>query len=560
MFSVYLSLFNKLFNGYFKRELKKSNSSIIFYFTNKLFLKKTRGVSFLVFLSLSSGLFCFSFPSQALPSLSKLFNSDKSNPEKASTLGLDILKAINQWNASLVEKILPSVVNISTTSTVQLPRRVLPLQRALPFGMGMPPLEESPDLNDFFSERTKRSSLGSGFIIDPEGHIVTNYHVIADAEKILVKLSDDSEFEAKVIGVDKRADIALLKIDVSYKLPFLALGDSSKVQTGHQVFAIGNPHGLGGTVTSGIISNRSRDLSAKDIGLSVSEYVNELLQIDAAVNIGNSGGPSIDIEGNVIGMNTIIYSPTGGSIGLAFAIPSKVVNHSIKQIKQYGKARHGWIGVFVQPMTEEIAASLELKEIRGGLITTLLPQSPAAKAGLKIGDVILKYNNIEIKDSSPIPRLVAETPTGKEIPLVIWRDSKEQKIMVIIEEYEAAEEAGLIPNFNDEPRALNKEGEILGLEINALNNESRERFEIKESLKGVVISNVKRDSEAWTRGFRPGNLILSVNQQLVETPEQVIAIVEEARKSQKKTPLLFLVTRADDIPIFAALNFDPKEK
>lgn len=491
--------------------------------------------------------------------LSKFLKNDQVKKESSPDLGLVILKSINQWNAKLVNKILPSVVNISTTSAMQLPRHILPLQRGLPFGMGTPP-DDFPDSNDFLPEKNKRSSLGSGFIIDPEGHIVTNYHVIADAEKILVKLSDDTEFEAKVAGVDKRADIALLKIQTPHPLPFLSLGDSSEVCTGHQVFAIGNPHGLGGTVTSGIISNRSRDLSAKGIGLSVSEYVNELLQIDAAVNTGNSGGPSVDIEGNVIGMNTIIYSPTGGSIGLAFAIPSKVVNHSIKQIKQYGKARHGWIGVFVQPVSEEIAESFELKESSGALITNLLPQSPAAKAGLKVGDIILKYNNHTIKDSAPFPRLVAETTAGKQVPLVVWRNGKDHLIMVTIEEYEAAEEAGLIPNLGEEPKALNKEGEVFGLELHALSQEIRERFEIKESSKGVLIINVKRDSEAWVKGFRPGNLILSVNQQLVETPEQVMTIVAEAKKTAKKT-VLFLVTRGeDDLPLFSALSLETKDR
>jgi serine protease Do len=466
------------------------------------------------------------------------------------------------FNASLadiVEGLMPAVVNISTTATVSPnQQRIIPLPR-LPFGIPLLPFDEMPELGEGFAEKLKRSSLGSGFIVDSEGYIVTNYHVIADADKVLVRLSDDAELEAKTVGVDKSTDIALLKVEAGRKLECVSFGDSGTIRVGDRIFVIGNPYGLGGSVTSGIVSYKARDIGGEDMPSRsqsrLSDYVHDLIQIDASVNQGNSGGPVFNLKGEVIGMSTVIFSPTGTSIGLAFAIPSRVIQDSVAQLKKFGKARHGWIGVNIQPVTEEIADSLGLRKAAGALVASVVPDGPAAKVGLRTGDVILKFNGHDIKDSRRVPRLVGEIVAEKKVPVVIWRDRKEVTIHITIGEFEAAEESGLIPGSGGEPRAQERGREILGMELQTLTRDSRERYEIKQSAKGVLIAGLKRDSQPWSKNVRPGDTIVEVDQQPVETPAQVIEKIEAAKKSNRKTVLL-LISHGDDDVMFVALRLD----
>ncbi|MEN8195899.1 MAG: Do family serine endopeptidase, partial [Pseudomonadota bacterium] len=347
--------------------------------------------------------------------------------------------------ADLVETLQPAVVNVSTTQMMD--------------GGGNEGLEfefpEGSPFRDFFDqfnrkrgeqeERPRRAqSLGSGFIIAAEGLVVTNNHVIEGADKITVTLVDDTTYDAELVGRDTKTDLALLKIQADREFPFVSWGNSDKMRVGDWVIAIGNPLGLGGTVTAGIVSARQRDIR--------SGPYDDFLQTDAPINRGNSGGPLFDMNGNVIGINTAIYSQSGGSIGIGFAIPSNLADGVIDQLRNFGTTRRGWLGVQIQQVTDEIAESLGLKDARGALVAGVLDGSPAKAAKMKEGDVILKFDGRNVNESRKLPRIVADTAVGKAVKVVVWRAGDEITVTVTLGELEKFDEANLPADApGDEP-------------------------------------------------------------------------------------------------------------
>jgi serine protease Do len=442
--------------------------------------------------------------------------------------------------ADLAERLSPSVVNISTTTIIEDKSRQMPS-----FPPGSP-------FEDFFKQfdnpggkKRKAQSLGSGFIIDETGYIITNNHVIDNAEKIMVILYDDTSFEAKVVGKDPKTDVALLKIDPKKtKLTAVKFGDSNDLRVGDWVMAIGNPFGFGGTVTAGIVSARGRNLSG-----SYDDYI----QTDASINRGNSGGPLFDMKGNVVGINTAIFSQSGGSVGIGFAVSSNLAKQVTDQLKQYGRTKRGWLGVLIQEISQEIADSLGMKSAKGALVSSATEGGPAEKAGVKTGDVILKFNDIEIGSMKELPKVVAGTPVGKSVPLVILRNGKEIVLNVTLGELELAEKENLIGNSNSSSGKI-KEYDKLGFIAEELNSKNKSKFNLKNIDNGVVITSVKDDSPAQTAGLVPGMVIVRVGQVEVNSLDVIDQSLQNAIK-QKRKALLFLV-KVDNRTRFVAIELD----
>jgi serine protease Do len=443
--------------------------------------------------------------------------------------------------ADVAEGLQDTVVNISTTQTLKGSKEGSPIGPG-PKGS---PFEEF--FNDFFDDQEKEgvprkvSSLGSGFVIDPAGLIVTNNHVIEGADEIIINFTNGSKLKVvKILGHDPKTDLALLKVEPHQPLKAARFGDSSKMRVGDWVMAIGNPFGLGGSVTVGIISATKRDIN--------SGPYDDFLQTDAAINRGNSGGPLFNMDGEVIGVNTAIISPTGGSIGIGFAVPSNSAVQVVDQLKQFGETRRGWLGVHVQNVTGEIAGSLGLKEPVGALVANIAPDSPAAAAGLKTSDVITKFDGQVIDTMRALPRAVASTAVGKPVELEVFRNGETLHLKATIgrlpqdaEEEEKAQEA------EPEPGAEAEEGEegidhedLLGLSIAPLTEELRSQFQIGKSVEGVVITQVDPDSPAAQKRVKPGDVIVEVTQERVTDPQEVLARVEEVKKSGRKSVLLLI--------------------
>jgi len=453
--------------------------------------------------------------------------------------------------ADLAERLLPAVVNISTTQTIRPDRN----QRR---GPDIPQFPPGSPFEEFFREFFDRQrpdapprraqSLGSGFIIDEAGYIVTNNHVIADADEIKVTMQDNTQLSAKVVGRDAKTDLALLKVDSPKPLPFVKFGNSDEARVGDWVIAIGNPFGLGGSVTAGIISARQRDINAGPY--------DDFIQTDASINRGNSGGPLFNLAGEVIGINTAIYSPSGGSVGIGFAIPSALAKPVLEQLREFGRARRGWLGVNIQTVTEEIADSLGLDKPRGALVARVTEKGPAEQAKIEPGDVILKFDGREVTEMRRLPRMVAETPVGKTVPVVIWRKGKEMTVQVKIGELEDTEQmAAAAPGGDRTPSGPPASTvETLGMSLATLTPELRERYEIDEKTKGVVITKVDEGSPAAERGLRPGEVIVEVNQEPVSSPQQVVDKVKEA-KSQGRRGVLVMVDRQGE-QRFVGLSVD----
>ena len=403
--------------------------------------------------------------------------------------------------ADLAEKLLPAVVNVSTTQTITAKTE----EDMLP-DLQLPP--GSP-FEDFFKEfqqkhgqdlpqhKHKASALGSGFIIDPAGLIVTNNHVIEGADEINVILQDDTNLTATVVGRDKKTDLALLKVTPKKPLPAVTFGDSDKIRVGDWILAIGNPYGLGGTVTAGIISARARDIQ--------SGPYDEYLQTDAPINRGNSGGPMFDMDGNVVGVNTAIFSPSGGSIGIGFAIPSTLVKNIIDQLKTSGHIRRGWLGVRIQNVTQDIADGLGLGQPRGALVSSVSPEGPAVKAGLQAGDVITNFDGKEVPDMHRLPLMVAETDVDKTVDVVVFRKGQNVTLKVKIAELkgkesadeEASEETAVVPKAPAADKI-----DDLGISAATLTDTLRTRFGIKKTVSGVVVVTITPDSIAADQGDR----------------------------------------------------------
>ncbi len=428
--------------------------------------------------------------------------------------------------ANLAEKLSPSVVNISTTTIIERKTREMPS-----FPPGSP-------FEDFFKQfdkpgnkKRRAQSLGSGFIIDEKGYIITNNHVIENAEKIMVILFDDTSFEASVVGKDPKTDVALLKIDPKkVKLQSVKFGDSNKLRVGDWVMAIGNPFGFGGTVTAGIVSARGRNLSG-----SYDDYI----QTDASINRGNSGGPLFDMKGNVVGINTAIFSQSGGSVGIGFAVSSNLAKQVTDQLRQYGRTKRGWLGVLIQEISDEIAEGLGMKTAMGALVSSATDGGPAEKAGIKTGDVIIKFNNIEIKNMKELPKVVASTAVGQSVPVVILRNGKEMTLNVTLGELELAEKDNLIGKTSNK-NAKAKEYDKLGFTAEELSDQNKSKFKLKDIDAGVVITSVKNDSSAQQAGLNPGMVIVKVGQIEVSSLDIIDEAIKNAIK-QKRKALLLLV-------------------
>jgi len=440
--------------------------------------------------------------------------------------------------ADLVEPLLPAVVNISTTTLI----------RGRGEGSQSPldvPLPKGSPLEDFFKEFLDRmqpegprnaTAVGSGFIIDPEGYIVTNNHLVSDADQVTVTLSDNTELKATLVGRDRRTDIAVLKVNSDKKLPFTQWGESEKLRTGDRIVAIGNPFGLGGTVTAGIVSHLARDIGERSRS---GDFIEGYIQTDASINVGNSGGPMFDMNGKVVGVNTAIYSPTGASVGIGFAIPSEIAKKVVAQIRQYGRPKRGALGVRIQPVTEDIAEGLGLKDLKGALVGSVIKDGPAAKAKLQSGDVILKVGDVEVKDQRSLPRIVGDIAVGTKVPVTIWRKGKIFSIPVQIGEYEEAEETSVIPS-PEGGKELLKGLEVHGMTLQPLTEEVRQRFDVPKDTQGVLVIDVKPKTSAAEKGIRPGDIIMEISQEEVKTPQQVVDLLKKAEKGNRKSVLLLI--------------------
>ncbi len=438
--------------------------------------------------------------------------------------------------AGLAERLLPAVVNISTTQVIRDRAHRGPEVPRFPPGS---PFEEF--FRDFFDRSLPEApprrvtALGSGFIVDPSGYIVTSNHVIEGADEITIILQDGTHLTAEIIGRDTKTDLALLKVESEDELPFLEWGDSDIARVGDWVIAIGNPFGLGGTVTAGIISARARNINAGPY--------DDFIQTDASINRGNSGGPMFDLRGEVIGINTAIFSPSGGSVGIGFAIPSALAEPVIDQLREYGRARRGWLGVRVQTVTEEIAENLGLDEPRGALVANVSEGGPAQEAGIKQGDVILRFDGKDVPTMRRLPRVVAETDVEKEVEVVIWRKGEELTIGVQVGELEEAEEttrAALVEQTNEVII------ESLELSLASITPELSAQFNLDADAEGVVITKVSPGSDAARKDLRPGDLILEVDQEEISTPAGAEKRIKKAKSDGHKSVLLLVSRQGDE--------------
>jgi serine protease Do len=443
--------------------------------------------------------------------------------------------------ADLADKLLPTVVNISTSQTLKAanPKIALP---------DLPPGSPLEDLFKDFLQNNRAlprhvTSLGSGFIIDPSGYVITNNHVIADADQITVTLNDGTALPAKLVGRDEKTDLALLKVKPAKPLPATRLGDSDRARVGDWVIAIGNPFGLGSTVTAGIVSARNRDINAGPY--------DDFIQTDAPINRGNSGGPLFDMDGNVVGVNSAIFSPTGGSVGIGFSIPSNLVKDIVGQLKQYGAARRGWVGVSIQQITPEIAQGLGLPSSAGALISGIDANGPAAKAGLKNGDVVLAFDNKPILDNRALPRIVADTPAGKTVNVQVLRGGKKQNVKLTVAKLQdqAARKSKARQAPPPQPKPKSKIAQ-LGLSLAALDQDTRGQFKIPGDVQGVLVTDVDPDSAAADKNLRPGDIIVEVQNQAVRTPDEIAKKVEADAKSGRKLEM-FLVNRGGQMTFVA---------
>ncbi|MFD1341567.1 DegQ family serine endoprotease [Litorisediminicola beolgyonensis] len=447
--------------------------------------------------------------------------------------------------ADLAEEISDAVVNITTSTMVE--------GRTGPEGM----VPEGSPFEDFFREfrdrngegnRPRRSSaLGSGFVISEDGYIVTNNHVIDGADEVTIEFFSGSELDAKVVGTDPNTDIALLKVEADTPLPFVSFGDSDLARVGDWVMAMGNPLGQGFSVSAGIVSARNRALSG-----SYDDYI----QTDAAINRGNSGGPLFNMDGEVIGVNTAILSPTGGSIGIGFSMASNVVIRVVDQLKEFGETRRGWLGVRIQDVTEDVAEAMGLEAARGALVTDV-PDGPAKDAGMLAGDVILNFDGKEVEDTRGLVRQVGNTEVGKSVRVVVNREGATETLKVTLGRREDAESAETDTEETPEAEEPPAAAEILGLTLSPLTAELREEFNLSDSAKGLMVTDVDETSEAFEKGLRAGDLITEAGQAEVLSVEDLDARIDEAREAGRKS--LLLLVRRDGDPRFVALGLDEAE-
>lgn len=451
--------------------------------------------------------------------------------------------------ADLAERLLPAVVNISTTQNIKKPDRP---GRAGPEAPQFPPGSPFEEFfKEFFERRgqngapqgqqhRRATSLGSGFVIDPSGLIVTNNHVIDEADEVTVIFHGGETLKAEILGRDVKTDLAVLKVNASKPLAFVPWGEADKTRIGDWVLAIGNPFGLGGTVTAGILSARARNINAGPY--------DDFLQTDAPINRGNSGGPLFNLQGEVIGVNSAIYSPTGGSVGIGFAIPSTLAKPVIEQLKASGKVRRGWLGVRIQTVSDEIAESLKLGRARGAMVSGMSEGGPAAKAKLETGDVILRFNGREVTDMQRLPRIVAETAIGQTVDVVVWRKGAEKTLRVTVGELkEEAPTAAAPPAPGQKPERAGAGTDIpaLGAKLAAIDAKARETYNIDDGVAGLVVVDVKSDGPAAEKGLQRGDVVQEVDQEPVTSAAEVLARVKAAKAAGKRSVLLLLNRKGD---------------
>ena len=451
--------------------------------------------------------------------------------------------------ADLAESVSDAVVNISAAQTGPAPR-----------GNAAPTPPQGTPFDDLFEEFFRRrqgegggaapntppqqrrggNSLGSGFVIDSAGIVITNAHVIADSNEITVIFTDGQKLKAELLGKDTKVDVAVLRVKPDKPLKSVKFGESAKTRVGDWVLAVGNPFGLGGTVTAGIISARNRNINS-------GPYDN-YIQTDASINKGNSGGPLFNMAGEVIGVNTAILSPSGGSVGIGFATPSATLMPVIEQLQNFGETRRGWLGVRIQNVDETIAESLGLGKPRGALVAGVDDKGPGKPAGIKAGDVIIKFDGKDVKDSRELPKIVAATAVGREVNVIVVRGGKEQELKVTLGRLEDGEKQASLDAGKGDKSAPNAAAaqKALGMEFGALTADTRKKFNLKDGSEGVLVTNVEANSAAAEKRISAGDRILEINQDPVSKPEDVARKLKELKDQGRKSALLFVASPQDD--------------
>jgi serine protease Do len=450
--------------------------------------------------------------------------------------------------ADVAEQVIDAVVNISTKQSVDVRGGIPQLPPGSPF---------EQFFEEFFKNRRGQNggsdapvhrrvnSLGSGFIIDPSGLVVTNNHVIADADEVDVILNDGTTLRAEIVGRDTKTDLALLRVKPSKPLKAVKFGNSDKLRLGEWVIAIGNPFSLGGTVTAGIVSARNRDIQS-------GPYDN-YIQTDAAINRGNSGGPLFNLNGEVVGVNTAIISPSGGSIGIGFAVPSTTVMPVIDQLREFKEVRRGWLGVRIQQVNAEIADSLNVKPARGALVAGVDDKGPAKPAGIEPGDVIVKFDGKDVKEMRDLPRIVADTPVGKDVEVEVIRKGAPVTVHVKLGRLKDTEKQAALEKKNSAPEEKPVIKKALGLDLANLTEALRKQHKIKDGVKGVLITHVDPNSAAAEKHLAPGMVITEVQQEPVMTAADLQSRIDKLREAGKKSVVL-LVVSPDGDPTFVALG------
>ena len=443
--------------------------------------------------------------------------------------------------ADLAESLLDAVVNISTSQNVKDEDKA-----------PVPQVPEGSPFQDFFDEFFKGeggegsnqpqtvNSLGSGFVIDPSGFIATNNHVIEGADDIEVNFANGSKLKAKLVGTDPKTDLALLKVEPKAPLKAVPFGDSRQMRIGDWVMAIGNPFGLGGSVTVGIISARGRNINA-------GPYDN-FIQTDAAINRGNSGGPLFNMHGEVIGINTAIISPSGGSIGIGFSVPTELAENIFAQLREFGETRRGWLGVRIQPVTDDIAESLGMSEAKGALVAGVIKGGPVDNGSIRTGDVIIRFDGKDVRQMRDLPRIVAESPVGKAVDVVLIRKGEEQTVKVTLGRLEDGEKlAGDDADDHPADEAPVATAVVLGMTVAELDEEARAGFGIAAEVSGVVVTEVAEGSAAAERGVAAGDVITEIAQESVSSPQDVVDRIAALKAQGRRNALLMLASKSGEL-------------
>src|SRR4051812_6287099 len=445
--------------------------------------------------------------------------------------------------ADLSDQVMDAVVNISAATTVETRGRATP---------SLPPGTPFEDLfEEFFNRRggqgdaprapRRGNSLGSGFIIDPSGIVVTNNHVIGDANEITVILHDGTKLKAELVGKDSKVDVAVLRVKPDKPLKAVKFGDSDAMRPGDWVIAIGNPFGLGGSVSAGIVSARGRNIES-------GPYDN-FIQTDASINKGNSGGPLFNMSGEVIGINTAILSPTGGSVGIGFAVPASTAVPVIDQLRQFGETRRGWLGVRIQNVDDATAEALNLGSARGALVAGVDEKGPAKTSGLEVGDVIVKFDGKEVRESRDLPRIVAATPVGKAVDVTIVRKGKELTRAVTLGRLEDNDKQASLNQPQAETPSIARQA--LGLSLSGLTEEMRKRYNVKDTVKGVLVTRVDPNSPAADKRIQASDVIVEVGQETVSSPADVTKRIDALKKDGRKSALLLIANAQGEVRFIA---------